>query len=135
MDTRILAAARASFAMLLAFTLVNALQPGPGQLGELNDKLWHFLAFYVLALNAACAAPGVRLILLAAGLIGLGGLIEALQLLPQIGRSGSLFDVMADVAGIAAALGPVLVLQWRSRWGAMGPRSATGSRPGRKAQA
>ncbi|HEX2562239.1 hypothetical protein [Phenylobacterium sp.] len=115
MRSAILIAHRLIFVALLGFTLFHALEPGASGVGGLSDKFWHFLAFYVLSLSAACAAPRLNLALLAGAMLGFGLVIEGLQRLPAIGRSASLLDVLAGVAGICAALLPALVMRWRAR--------------------
>jgi len=115
MRRRILLAHRLLFWFLVAFTLANALRPGPSAGPGLNDKLLHFLAFYVLSLSAACAAPRLHPVWIGAALLGLGIAIEILQMAPLIGRSASFLDLLADLAGIAAALVPAAVYGWRAR--------------------
>lgn len=108
---------RLLFTALLAFTLYNALTPGRPSLGGYSDKVWHALAFYVLSLSAACAAPRAPALAIAAAMAGLGVLIEVLQTLPAVNRSASIADWIADLVGIGAGLAPALIWRWRARFG------------------
>ena len=56
MRRALLTAHRILFLLLLALTLYKALEPAAASLGGVSDKIWHFLAFYVLSLSAASAA-------------------------------------------------------------------------------
>lgn len=111
----ILLAHRILFWILFVFTLANALRPGPSGGPGLNDKLLHFLAFYVLFLSAACAAPRLHPVWIAAALLACGAAIEIMQMVPLIDRSASIMDLLADAAGITAALVPGAVHGWRAR--------------------
>lgn len=69
-----------------------------------NDKVEHMMAFFTLAVLAALALPRIPVLLIAAGLVAFGGLIELSQMLPAIHRDGSIYDWLADGAAIAAGL-------------------------------
>lgn len=111
---RMLGLARATFAVLLAVTLYKALEPPGVQAATLQDKALHFSAFYALAVSATLAAPRTGLLVVAAWLAGLGLVIEGLQALPAIHRSADALDVVADLAGVAAALAPFAVAHLRN---------------------
>ncbi|MBC6980489.1 VanZ family protein [Caulobacter sp. 17J80-11] len=112
--------AKAAFVGAAGFALWNALIPGGDDKSLFFwDKLAHFTAFYVVALLAIPAFPRASLAVIAVALTGLGVLIEVLQALPMIHRDSDVKDVVADVAGIAFALLPVLA--WRLR--ALGARA------------
>jgi hypothetical protein len=85
------------------FALVMALLPHPPQIVEASDKVQHMLAFAVLAGLAAVAWPR-RLLAVGAGLLAFGGLIELLQLIPGLHRTGDVADWAADGATVAAVL-------------------------------
>ena len=96
-----------AFRVALAVTLIITMylataQQAPSVIDNLNDKVNHVLAFYVLAFLADYSAPKVRFNL-SKGLtiLGYGLLIEVVQyFLPY--REFSLFDLAADGVGIAA---------------------------------
>ena len=95
-----------AFRAALAVTLVMMMylattQQAPSVIDNLNDKVNHALAFYVLAFLADYSVPKVRFNL-GNGLtiLGYGLLIEVIQyFLPY--REFSLFDLAADAIGIA----------------------------------
>ena len=119
----VLHAARLADAVLfwpvLAFVLWGQLQPAaPNILPEINDKLLHFGAYFVLGAMAAGAVRTrgqVKWAIL--GLIVVGAAIELLQAL--VGRETSLLDGLANGLGaIAGALLARFVLDpLRARWG------------------
>lgn len=115
MRRALLTAHRILFVLLVSLTLYKALEPATAPMGGVSDKIWHFLAFYVLSLSAASAAPRVHLGYIAAAAIGFGIFIEAVQAVPALGRTPSVLDVVADLAGVFAALAPALVVHWRDR--------------------
>ena len=108
--------ARGMFALATAFVLYAAFAP-PSDAPSLVpwDKANHFIAFYVLTGLAAASFPRTGWILLAAGLLALGGAIELVQALPFVGRDGAVGDWVADGAGIAAVLGPLALAWWRGQ--------------------
>lgn len=119
----ILHAARLADAVLfwpmLAFVLWGQLQPNvPNALYEINDKLLHFMAYFVLGAMAGGAIRRrgrVKWAIL--GLIAVGAAIEIFQ--AQVGRETSLLDGVANGSGaIAGALLARFVLDpLRERWG------------------
>lgn len=118
--------AKAGFLGAAGFALWSALTPTDGDSSLFFwDKLAHFVAFYVVTLLALPAFPRTRLVVIAAGLTVLGVAIEFLQMLPAVNRDSDVKDVVADAAGIAAALAPVLA--WRLRDLGARPAPATGA--------
>ena len=99
---------------VLIFTFVYAEIPrvdAPQMMA--SDKSDHFLAFYGLAVLAAAAFPGRRLMILALQLSAFGAIIELVQALPIVNRDGDFWDWVADTIGITFALGPILLASWR----------------------
>jgi len=87
-----------------------ALTPSPSKQVDLGwDKLNHAAAFAALSLSGCFGFPGSRRAVLGVtlALLGLGGLIEILQLFVP-GRSSEWGDLAADALGIA--LGTALAL-------------------------
>jgi VanZ family protein len=67
-------------------------------LDQINDKLLHFIAYFLLGAMAAAAFRGRRPVFTAVlALIVLGGALETLQGL--IGRDMSVYDALANTAG------------------------------------
>ncbi len=111
-------------ALLTALTAIMYLATTPSDFPmteNLNDKLSHILAFYVLALLLDFSFPEGRFdFSKAATLLGYGFLIESVQyLLPY--RTFSLFDLSADAVGLLVytfslpALKYIPWLRWRWR--------------------
>lgn len=94
---------------------VSVLMLGPFQGMEehlgLSDKEAHAMAFYTLTTGLFLCAPRSRRTDLALAVFGFGALIEIVQ--GAVGRSMSLWDLMADGAGVAAALLPGIVERLR----------------------
>ncbi|MBN9318548.1 MAG: hypothetical protein J0I28_02515 [Caulobacterales bacterium] len=77
----------------------------------LSDKAAHALAFYATTLGLFLAAPRMRRMDLALGVLGFGLVMEGLQ--GVAGRDISLWDFAADAAGVAAAVAPGMVERLR----------------------
>lgn len=102
-------------AMLVAFSV--AVMPEPVNLGwTVADKIQHFGGFAVIAAMAAWAYPRLALPLVGLGLAAFGGLIELVQMLPAVGRSGEIADFLTNVAAIGVTLSAVAI--WRLTMGA-----------------
>ena len=100
------------FVFALAIALVMALHPQPPHIpGNPSDKAQHMAAFAALGVLAAFAYPRLSLIVLFVGLACFGGLIEAVQALPFIGRSPDWLDWFADLAAAFVVL--ILIGTWR----------------------
>ena len=100
--------------MLVGVTLTMALIPAPPKaLSTGWDKSDHLGAFAALAVvgRLAWGRDLKVLVLLSVGLVGLGGLIEVLQLfVPQ--RQADWHDVVADALGVALGLCLGAILSW-----------------------
>ena len=107
-------ASRAVFALVIAASLGILFAPEssvPSGLPEGTDKVVHVSLFAALCLSGLYA--GVRHGLLAGVLVTYALASELIQASPLLGRSASGWDVLADVAGIAAGL----ALARRRAWG------------------
>lgn len=105
--------------MLVVFALTKALSPRSESVITLGwDKGDHLAAFAALACVGVIALHGVvrGRWWLVAGLLGLGGLIEIVQLFVP-GRSGDGQDLAADALGIAMglAIGAAITARFESR--------------------
>jgi len=91
------------FALGLTTVTAGCLTPKDWLPALPNDKLLHFLAFGALTLLAGrIAETQIELVAWLAGLLLIGGIIEALQsLIP--GRNFCWRDIVANAAGIVAA--------------------------------
>ncbi len=95
--------------LLTILVLVNAVMPSPGvDPGFLNDKQLHVLVFVALTLWFAGIYERRNLGWLAVAMAVFGIVIELSQALVAA-RDASLGDWLADLAGIAIAVGLVLV--------------------------
>jgi VanZ family protein len=81
---------------------------------KLSDKVEHILAYVALAFWFGSLTTRRNLGWVAVILMGYGVLIELLQEWMQWGRQGDVYDLGADVLGIAAGL--LLVLTPLGRW-------------------
>lgn len=95
--------------MALAAWLLIAPDIGPPPAFPFQDKVFHFIAFACLTGPAALVLPGRYLWFWLAHMLALGAGIEVVQQLGEEGRSGSVWDFLADTAGVAAA---VPVARW-----------------------
>ena len=83
----------------MSIAVLSLLTLSDGQQIAGNDKLNHFLAFGVLAVFALYRRRSwVSAIVVAIGILMLGGLIELVQ--PGFQRTGELLDFGADLAGV-----------------------------------
>ncbi len=93
------------------FAFVMACLPRPPQLpGAPTDKVQHIVAFAVLTILASAAWPHRALAILA-GLAVYGAVIELVQLIPALHRSGDWRDWVADVAAVAITLAVVAMVR------------------------
>ncbi len=111
-----IAVCRLVFVSACAVTLTSAFVP-PADAPHLFpwDKAEHFLAFYILSYIACAAFPRLRPGPIILGMLLLGGVIEIVQGTPWIGRDRDFWDWVADATGVAFALAPLALAQWRRR--------------------
>ena len=98
-------AAQTSFALgILAVTYLSSIPSESLPHINFSDKLLHIAAYAGVALVGGIGFRGTRsALLIAAGLLALGSLLEVVQIeIP--GRSASIFDALADGAGITIGL-------------------------------
>jgi hypothetical protein len=100
-------------AMALAAYLLIAPPVGPPPVIPFQDKLFHAVVFAALTGPAVLVLPRKYLWFWVAHMIALGAGIEIVQPLGDNGRTGSLWDFLADLAGIAAGLGIGRVIRAR----------------------
>lgn len=92
--------------------ILGSLTKGVAGPSILSDKMQHLLSYAGWTALVAASPRGVGRILAYAAVIGLTGIaIEALQ--PLVGRQASLYDSLANFAGIAAGLAGGLALRSR----------------------
>ena len=92
-------------AMAVASYLLIAPNVGPPPVIPFQDKLFHAIIFAALTGPGALVLPRKYFWFWAAHMIALGAGIEIVQPFGDSGRTGSIWDFLADLAGIAAALG------------------------------
>jgi hypothetical protein len=100
-------------AMALAAYLLIAPPVGPPPVIPFQDKLFHAVVFAALTGPAVLVLPRKYLWFWVAHMIALGAGIEIVQPLGDNGRTGSLWDFLADLAGIAVGLGIGRVIRAR----------------------
>lgn len=81
-----------------------------------SPNLQHFAAFYVLTLCALAAMPRMRLRTVAIGVAGFATALEALHLLSGAPLGPLTDNWVADLGGISAAFGPIIVERFRRRF-------------------
>ena len=92
-------------AMALAAFLLIAPQVGPPPAFPFQDKVFHAICFAALTGPAVLVLPPKYLGFWLAHMVMLGAGIEVVQSMGDNGRAGSVWDFMADLLGIAIALG------------------------------
>lgn len=113
----------------LSILIIANIAPGYFQLGSQNDKLNHFLAFFVLTSLAVLAFPTRSLSVILLLLLGFNALIELSQSLLALGREPSVTDIAAGA--IATIL--VLLVECLRRLGRSAPtKIETGLETSRK---
>ncbi len=100
-------------AMALAAYLLIAPPVGPPPVSPGQDKLFHAIVFAALTGPGVLVLPRKYLWFWVAHMIALGAGIEIVQPMADNGRSGSVWDFLADLAGIAVALGIGRVIRGR----------------------
>lgn len=99
------------FAAALACTLFCALRSQPVRI-PVNENLQHMAAFGALMVSGGAIARRPRpRVMLAAGLLLLGGAIELLQALPSIHRDADVVDWLADAAGVGVGCAWLVTFQ------------------------
>ncbi|MBA2410212.1 MAG: VanZ family protein [Gammaproteobacteria bacterium] len=97
--------------MLTAGVYLAAVEGGPVAAADVNDKIVHLTAFFVLALCADYAFPRRRFDWFTVlQLLSYGLLIEVMQLFIPY-RSFSLADLAADAAGLVIYAATILILR------------------------
>lgn len=106
--------AKIQFYLAIVFLMAMALYPAHDLLPEtflISDKLNHFAAFFVLSWLIQKAYGGKGLLWKVVYLLGYGIFIEAAQYFVPY-RETSLFDFLADCAGIIAYFGMTAFARW-----------------------
>ena len=106
--------------MALAAFLLIAPDIGPPPVFPFQDKLFHAVCFAALAGPAVLVLPTRYLGFWLSHMLILGAGIEIVQAMEGSGRSASVWDFLADVAGIALAFAIGQVI--RARIGGNEPR-------------
>lgn len=97
--------AASGLCMALAAFLLIAPDVGPPPVFPFQDKVFHAIAFACLTGPAVLVLPRKYLWFWLAHMVALGAGIEIVQSMGGEGRAGSAWDFLADVVGVAAALG------------------------------
>lgn len=97
-----------TFASLAPLSMVPQVLP--------SRHLEHFAAFYFTTLIAATAFPRLKILTLGGRLALFAALLELTRMAPSQHRIWGVLDWEADFGGIIAALAPVIVEKFRSRF-------------------
>jgi VanZ family protein len=103
------ALARCAFAVAVLVSLAVLFAPS-GSVPDTPpgvDKVAHACLFLALAATGRWA--GIRAVTLGAALVVYGAVSEVLQAVTPLSRTGSVADLLADVAGVALGLGAWVV--------------------------
>ena len=109
--------ARAAFLATVTFLLFASLAPValvPRLLA--SRHLEHFAAFYITTLVTAAAMPRVRPTRLGAALALFAGVLELARMIPAQHRIWGALDWEADFGGILAAVTPIIIAGFRTRF-------------------
>ena len=85
------------------FAFVMAAVPHPPDL-HVWDKWQHMAAFFVITVLGRAGYPRLSRTMLMPALIGFGGLIELVQMIPALHRDSQLSDWVADIFSVIVAL-------------------------------
>jgi hypothetical protein len=85
------------------FAFVMATLPQPVELPT-SDKVQHMAAFFTITVLGRWAFPRAAWWKLALALVAFGGLIELVQLIPELHRDSEWSDWFADIVAIGAGL-------------------------------
>src|SRR5262245_11008334 len=103
---------------VLIFVVWGELEPHvPKALSEINDKVLHFGAYFLLGAMAGAAVKRREPVIWAVlGLSALGAILEVIQ--GYVGRQSSLFDELTNAVGVSsgASLARFVVEPLRRRW-------------------
>lgn len=101
----------------VAVALVLNLMPGAMTPQVVGDKYEHVVGYVLLTLWFCGIYPRSRYWVIAAGLLGMGILVEILQGAMHWGRHADVDDVVADITGIAIglALARTILAEWPRR--------------------
>ncbi len=94
--------------VIVTVLMLIELQPTQGGLPNI-DKVEHALVFIALGVSGGLAYAQKR-VWVYLGLIALGALYEVLQAQLTITRQASVYDWLADIAGILIAIGLVVLI-------------------------
>jgi len=94
---------RLAFWAAVLFALFMAAIPRPPDL-QIWDKWQHMAAFFVITVLGRTAYHRLTRKILLPALIGFGGLIELVQMIPALHRDSQLSDWVADIVAVIAAL-------------------------------
>lgn len=97
--------AKGATALIVAVILYGSMTPGSTlETVSIDDKIMHILAYGALTVFAVAAFPkrSIWTVALSCLLIGLG--LEVAQVLWATGRTGSLFDGLANSFGVTCAV-------------------------------
>jgi len=94
---------RLAFWAAALFAFVMAVLPQPVKLPG-SDKVQHMAAFFTITMLGWAGYRGLSRVKLVLAMVAFGGLIEAVQLAPQLHRDSEWSDWAADILAVLLAL-------------------------------
>lgn len=94
---------RIAFWAAAVFAFVMAVLPHPIELPT-SDKVQHMAAFFVITAVGCAAYRGLSRVKLMLAMIAFGGMIELVQMMPEIHRDAEWSDWFADILAVLLAL-------------------------------
>jgi hypothetical protein len=94
---------RFAFWLAASFAFVMAVLPHPIEVPT-SDKVQHMAAFLVITLFGCAGYRGLPRVKLMLALFAFGGIIELIQLIPELHRDSEWGDWLADIVAVLVAL-------------------------------
>jgi VanZ family protein len=107
------AAIRIAFWAAALFAFVMAVLPHPVELLEASDKVQHMVAFFTITALGCAAYRGLPRVKLMLAMVAFGGLIELVQMIPQLHRDSQWSDWLADILAVLLALAIAHLIEGR----------------------
>jgi VanZ family protein len=92
------------------FAFVMAVLPHPPNL-HIWDKWQHMAAFLTITTLGCIAYPSVSRVRMMLAMVAFGGMIEIVQMIPELHRDSQLSDWIADIVAVGLALAGVALAE------------------------
>lgn len=94
---------RLAFWAAALFAFVMAVLPQPVELPG-SDKVQHMAAFFTITMLGRVGYRGLSRVKLVLAMVAFGGLIEVVQMVPELHRDAEWSDWLADILAVILAL-------------------------------